>query len=202
MDIRKVGLVAVFCLMPAVCFAADDTAQLKQQVTQLQAQVEQLQQQLAQKSDDSAWAPYSSAYAFDPFREMELMHRQMNRMMQGGAMPKMDLFQANVDMDRTDTQYTVTIDLPGMEKDNINVEVKDGVLQVSGDRTSTSEENKGGKYFRKERSFGRFMQNVALPDDAKADRIEAQYNNGVLKVVIPREKQEEPKVQAKKIPIK
>ena len=195
-------VVGVCAFFPLTGYGADDnTAQLKQQVEHLQQQVAQLQQQLADQNQPSP-VNYYATDVMDPFLEMDRMQRQMSRMMRSTMMPSMNVFQTKVDMKQTDQQYVVTIDLPGMQKDNINVEVKKGMLLVSGERNSEVEETKGNQFFRKERSFGHFSQSIPLPDDAKADLIDAQYDNGVLKVTIPREKKDSKKVDSRKIMIK
>ena len=89
-----------------------------------------------------------------------------------------------------------------MEKDKINVEVKNGMLIVSGDRNSEVQENKPNQFYLQERSFGHFLKTMPLPDDAKTDSIEAQYNNGVLTVKIARNKPSNPSSGAQKIRVK
>lgn len=195
-------MVVVPAVFPLISWAADETPQLKQQVEQLQAQVSQLQKQLAEQNKQNPPDFYSPVDDLDPFREMERMQRQMSRMMQNTMMPNINVFQTKMDIKQTDTQYVVTMDLPGMQKEHINVEVKNKMLVVSGDRNSEVEETKGNQFFRKERSFGHFLQSVPLPDDAKSDLIDAQYENGVLKVIIPREKKDIKKVDSRKITIK
>ncbi len=194
-------LVVAFVVLSSRSFA-DDTAQLKQQIEQLQKQVSQLQSQITAQDQKNQPDEGFAANDFDPFREMERMQRRMNRMMQGSTMPVMDMFKTNVDMKQTDQHYIVMMDLPGMQKDNINVEVKKGILIVSGERNSEIEETKGNQFFRKERSFGHFSQSIPLLDDAKADLIDAQYENGVLKVTIPREKKDSKKADSRKVIIK
>ena len=77
-----------------------------------------------------------------------------------------------------------------MDKDKINVENKNGMLTISGERQSETKDNKNNQYYSQERSFGSFMQSIPLPDDAKTDQIEAKYKDGVLTVTIARERRE------------
>jgi HSP20 family protein len=114
---------------------------------------------------------------------MQMMERQMSEMMRENTID----FDPHEDVKQTPDAYIISMDIPGMEKDKINVEVKSGMLIVSGERTGEVKEEKN-KFYRQERSFGHFYRAIALPEDAKADTIDAQYNNGVLVVKVQREK--------------
>jgi HSP20 family protein len=185
----------------------DETAQLKMQVAQLQGQVKELQDELGktkqQQAQQSSGTPsYRSVQEWDPFRDMALMQEHMQNLMQA-HLTQPEVFDAKSDIQQTDKSYIVTIDLPGMEKDKINVQLEEGMLVVSGERSSeTKEEDKGNQFYRQQRSFGHFMQAIPLPEDAKAESIDAQYNNGVLTVTIAREKKAEKKPESKKITVK
>lgn len=133
---------------------------------------------------------------YDPFYEMEHIQQRMNRMFHDSFSRAMDLsgptflsqhtfFEPEIDINESGTHYVVKLDLPGMEKDQINVEVKDHFLVVSGNRKIEKEEtDKDGKFYRAERSFGSFSRAVPLPADANQDDIQAEYKNGVLSVKI------------------
>ena len=169
---------------------ADDTAQLKEQIQALQNRVDQLESELANKQQ---WE--------DPFVQMVRMREQMNRRMRQ-AFADTGAFTPKMDMKQTNQQYIITMDVPGMDKDKINVEIKGGMLVVSGERRSETQDNKNNQYYRKERSFGSFMQAIPLPGDAQADQIEAKYKNGVLTVTVARVKKEEKKSGSEKIMVK
>jgi HSP20 family protein len=89
-----------------------------------------------------------------------------------------------------------------MDKNKIDVEVKEHMLIISGERKSEAEDTKGNQYYRQELSFGSFTQAVPLPEDAVVDKIDAKYNNGVLTVIFPREKKEEKNPGSQKIFVK
>jgi HSP20 family protein len=76
-------------------------------------------------------------------------------------------------------------DLPGLSEDDIEIEVKDGVLTLAGERKAENEEKADG-YYRVERSFGRFSRTLALPDGIDPDKIAAEFDRGVLEVRIPK----------------
>ena len=96
--------------------------------------------------------------------------------------------------------YHVEVDLPGMKKDDINIQIEDNTLIVSGER-KVKEEIKEENYYKVESSFGKFSRSFSLPDDADIENIHAQSQDGVLEVTVP--KLEVQKVEkTKKIEIK
>jgi HSP20 family protein len=78
----------------------------------------------------------------------------------------------------------VRADLPGLNKEDIKVEVTDDGLVIQGERKREHEE-KGEGYYRSERSYGRFYRLIPLPDDINLDQVRAQFNNGVLEITAP-----------------
>jgi len=179
---------------------ANETQDLKNQVQALQQRVDELQKQLANQSGQPVVQPAGvNMYdQWDPFEQMSMMEHQMNQVMKNNMID----FNPREDIKQTPDAYIINMDIPGMEKDKINVEVKNGMLIVSGDRNSEVKENKPNQFYRQERSFGHFFRTMPLPDDAKTDSIEAQYNNGVLTVKILRNKTSNPSAGAEKIKIR
>ena len=91
-----------------------------------------------------------------------------------------------VDIKEDDKSFTLLADIPGVEPDEIEVTMDNGVLTVKGERKSekkTEEEN----YKRVERQYGVFYRRFSLPDTANADEIEAHSEHGVLKITIPKQ---------------
>jgi HSP20 family protein len=95
--------------------------------------------------------------------------------------------------------YHVELDLPGMKKEDINVDVKDNVLTISGER-KTNEEIEKEDYYRIESSYGKFERSFTLPKNVDVENIHAESQDGVLEVIIP--KLEKVEKQPKKIEIK
>lgn len=155
-----------------------------------------LQNLLKRSLPTTNWSPFDSDW--DPFSEMDRMQKEMNRMFRdsfwrGLGSQKFSLFNKNrffdleTDIKETKSAYKITMDIPGMDKQKINIETKDNTLVVSGERRSESEENKWNTFFRRERSYGYFHRAVPLPEDARADKIKADYKRGVLKITIPKD---------------
>ena len=105
----------------------------------------------------------------------------------------------SLELHETDGQITVTAELPGMDEKDIDISVADQMLTISGEKKSEFEERKGESY-RSERSYGRFSRSISLPFDIDANKVEAKYDKGVLKLTIP--KPAEAKAKTKKIAIK
>src|SRR5690606_42015986 len=82
-------------------------------------------------------------------------------------------------------------DLPGLDRDDIQIEVSDNVLTISGERRDESEEKREG-YHRVERSFGRFQRSVELPEGIAAEDVRAKFDRGVLEVRIPKPAEHKP----------
>lgn len=95
--------------------------------------------------------------------------------------------------------YHVEVDLPGMKKEDINIDVKDNVITISGERKS-KEEIKEDEYYKIESSYGKFERSFTLPENVDIENIHAQAENGVLEVVIPKLNKQES--EHKKIEIK
>jgi HSP20 family protein len=103
------------------------------------------------------------------------------------------------DMYEKDNVLVVKVDLPGIKKEDIQVTVDDGDLVVRGE-SKTESEVKEEHYYRLERGTGHFYRRLALPFDAKAEMIEANFGDGVLEVRIPRPATAK-KPEPQKIPI-
>ena len=84
--------------------------------------------------------------------------------------------------------YELAIELPGLEDKDIEVELADDILKISGEKQKETEE-KCADCLISERSYGRFQRRMTLPSDADPDRIEAKYRRGVLKVTIGKDKE-------------
>jgi HSP20 family protein len=137
------------------------------------------------------------------FREMERVLEEFNEEFDYPLWPSMltspPRFPA-IDVREEEKQYGVMADLPGMSRDEVNVLVGDGILDISAKRQQESEEEKEG-YVRKERGYYSFHRRLALPEDADEEGVDAKLDEGVLKLSIPKKKKEE-KETKKKVEVK
>ncbi|KAG2673309.1 hypothetical protein I3843_13G071500 [Carya illinoinensis] len=108
---------------------------------------------------------------------------------------------ANIQIDWKETPkaHLLKADLPGLKKKEVKVEVEDGrVLQISGERNSENKD-KNDTWHRLERSSGKFLRSLRLPENAKMNQINATMENGVLTVTIPKEEVKKPDVRTVEI---
>lgn len=91
----------------------------------------------------------------------------------------------SVNVKETKEAFKLEIAAPGMKKSDFNIEVQDGTLIISAE-TKSEKEEKGERYTRKEFNFNSFSRSFWLPENVKTDDIKAQYNDGLLKVTVPR----------------
>ena len=114
------------------------------------------------------------------------------------AMQKMSPTLMRTDIKETDGGYELTIDLPGFKKDDVQAELKDGYLTINAQTQGESEdEDEQGTYVRKERFSGKCSRTFYVGDDVEEDDIKAKFEDGVLKIAVPK-KQEQPKLEEKK----
>jgi HSP20 family protein len=139
---------------------------------------------------------------WEPVRELHTMQNEMNRLFNtffdsptpsnGRSKAVARRWIPAMDVVETDGHYVLRADLPGLSEDDVKIEVEDNVLTIKGERKS-EDEHKGDGYYRVERSFGSFSRSVTLPEGVDADSIEANFDNGVLEVQIPKPEQPKPR---------
>ena len=88
--------------------------------------------------------------------------------------------------------YLMTVELPGVKLDDLEITLEDSLLTIQGERQFTSESSEE-QYHRVERRYGSFRRSITLPSQVKADAIEASFENGVLEVVVPKAEEAKPK---------
>ena len=101
-----------------------------------------------------------------------------------GSLLKTD-FTPSVNTREGEHAYHVEVDLPGVKKDDINVDVKDNIVTISGERKS-KKEVKEEDYYKVESSYGKFERSFTLPENVDVENIHAESQDGVLEVVIPK----------------
>lgn len=138
----------------------------------------------------------------DPFEEFDAMSRRMSNMMRRAfimATPIMQQvrqaadpdfigsFSPAIDLEDTEDAYIVRTDLPGLEKDKINLTVANNMLTIEGVRQTskeTTDQNRG--FYAQERSYGSFARSLPLPGPVDESKISAEYTNGVLTITLPK----------------
>lgn len=97
-----------------------------------------------------------------------------------------------VDIEQSEDEFLITADLPGVDEQNIDITVEDGVLTISGHREESKEAKQEGAILR-ERSYGSFRRSFRLGRNVNSQKIEASYKNGVLTVVLPKAEEVKPR---------
>jgi len=144
-----------------------------------------------------------SIVTFSPFHELHRFAEQMDRMWDSnqGAGNFGSSFSVPLDIWEQDGNLYVKAAIPGVDPENIELNVENGVLTLSGEFKNEQEvEGKDKKYYHREFRYGRFSRSITLPDDVDPDRIEAEYNNGFITVRVPRNQKQAP--QAKRLQIR
>ncbi len=136
---------------------------------------------------------------WEPLRELSSLQTEMNRLFSaafdaptagggGGARrwtPAMDLVEI-------DEAFVLRADLPGLGEDDVNIELEDNVLTVSGERKAEHEDKREG-FYRMERSYGSFSRSLTLPKGVDPEAVNASFDRGVLEVRIPKPEQRKPR---------
>ncbi|MDH3356001.1 MAG: Hsp20/alpha crystallin family protein [Desulfobacteraceae bacterium] len=137
---------------------------------------------------------------WNPTRDMFSLRHQMNHLFDDVFRPavrgdsKLSMWDWNptVDIYDNDENIVIKAELPGIEKKDIVIDVKDGVLTLKGER-SFDNEVKEKKYYCRERTFGKFERVFRLPAKVDPEKISADYKDGVLKIDIPKPEEQKPK---------
>ncbi len=128
--------------------------------------------------------------SFLPLRMVNRFEDQMEDLMdrflggEGGWL-RGDGFLPRVDLVENDNQFEVVVDLPGLKPEEVDLELKDGDLWITGKREEETEE-KGKTLHRIERRHGSFQRMVPLPKSIDEEKIEARFENGVMKITLPK----------------
>jgi HSP20 family protein len=121
-----------------------------------------------------------------PLSELELMSERMRRMLDqtfGGLLAEPLGWSPPVDIEEQDGAYVVEADLPGVKREDVNIELVGNELTISGE---IKEREREGIFRRRTRRVGRFEYRVKLPDQTDPERVEAKLNEGVLTVRVPK----------------
>jgi HSP20 family protein len=138
--------------------------------------------------------PASRPAPWDPFRELEELREQIDRLLADvGTRPGLQataVWSPPVDLEETDDAWVVEADLPGVKKRDVTVEVRDSELAIHGE---VKERERTGILRRRMRRTGQFDYRVTLPGDVDDEHIEAELHDGVLTVRIPKPARAQPR---------
>jgi HSP20 family protein len=140
---------------------------------------------------------------WNPFREMEDMQRRVSSMLDLNPFRRSSLTTDDenisvpewaplVDIAEDEREYLIKVELPEVKREEVKVTVEGGTLTIAGERKAEKEE-KGRKFHRVERYYGRFERSFSIPDDAEAANVKAEFKDGVLRVHLAKSEKARPK---------
>ena len=137
---------------------------------------------------------------WNPLREMTTMHNRLNRLVNEPFFRthrfddelSFGLWNPAVDLYEKDDNFVIKAELPGVDKKDITIDLKDRVLTLSGER-SYDNEVKEENYYRRERAYGKFQRVFTLPADVDSDKIKAEFKDGVLEIEVPKPEEKKAK---------
>jgi HSP20 family protein len=135
---------------------------------------------------------------WEPLRELTTLQNEMNRLFgqvfetPANGPSTMRRWMPAMDLVETEGHFVLRADLPGLSEEDVNIELEDRVLTISGERKSEHESAKDG-YHRIERAFGSFSRSLTLPEGTNPEGVEANFDRGVLEVRIPKPEERKPR---------
>ncbi|MBN2055304.1 Hsp20/alpha crystallin family protein [bacterium] len=136
---------------------------------------------------------------WNPFREFETLQDRMNRVFNDALVTgrgEENLFEGKwlpaVDVYEDEDQIRLMVEIPGIPKEDIDIQLHDNVLTIKGERKFDKEE-KRDNYHRIERGFGTFSRSFTIPNDVQRDKVAANYKDGVLTLTLPKAEETKPK---------
>jgi HSP20 family protein len=140
-----------------------------------------------QSPEVSNWTPFNRlATIRDEFdRLFDFAWPSRDTGLLGGWSPALDVYDDK-------NNLVVTLEVPGMKKEEIDISLRDGMLTVSGERKDEREQTEG-QAFRSERYFGKFQRSLSLPTAVEANKVKASYKDGILTITLPKAEEAKPK---------
>jgi HSP20 family protein len=136
---------------------------------------------------------------WDPFRDLLSIQEEMNQLFNrafgrsfGETGETARVWAPALDISERKDAYVVTVEVPGVKQEDIDITLEDGLLTIAGERKQT-QESSDEQFHRVERRYGAFRRSITLPSQVQADAIEASYDNGVLEVLLPKAEEAKPK---------
>jgi HSP20 family protein len=136
---------------------------------------------------------------WDPFRDMVTLREKMNRMFEdvfAGRSEDKELSASTwapaVDIFETESELMMTVEVPGIDEKDIEIKIEDNTLTLKGER-KFEKETKEENYHRIERSYGSFYRAFTLPNSIDPDKIQAEHENGVLKITMAKRQELKPR---------
>ena len=132
------------------------------------------------------------AFGWNPFRELARIEQELNKVFnelvptpKSGELVEVTTWNPRVDVYEKDNKLIIEAEIPGAKKEDVEVKIKDNAVVIKGE-VKREEEEKDKTYYRTERFYGVFERVIPLPVEVKAEEAKASFENGVLKIEIPK----------------
>ena len=134
----------------------------------------------------------------DPFSSLRQLQDEINELFDLDRFPTSAglfdrAFSPSIDMIEEKDNFTVVCEAPGMNEDDLDVNISSNVLTIKGKKADSEEEENKGRYYRKEIWSGSFQRTISLPSSVDNQKISAELKNGMLKVILPKREESKPK---------
>jgi HSP20 family protein len=134
---------------------------------------------------------------WNPLREALSLQDKMNQLFGGTLMRRGEdwtgAWNPAVDIFEDENKLVVKAELPGVDKNDISVDIQNGVLTIKAERRDEHEEKDGCNFYRREMSYGKFVRSFSVSPDVLTDNIKAEHTNGVLTIEVPKPEARKPK---------
>jgi HSP20 family protein len=136
---------------------------------------------------------------WDPFRDIVTLREKMNRLFEDAVTARGEekemissTWTPSVDIYETENEIILTAEVPGIDEKDIDIKIENNTLSLQGER-KFEKETKEENYHRIERSYGSFFRSFTIPHNVDQDRIEAEHESGVLRILMPKKPETKPK---------
>jgi len=142
--------------------------------------------------------PFRDLMTFDPFADLTTLQQRVNRLFEevfprsGRTGLAVGTWAPSVDIYEQPEEIVIEAELPGLTKDNVSVNLENNLLTIQGERRLAHEDNREN-YHRIERAYGSFLRSFTLPSHVNAEKIDAEFTNGVLRIRLPKREEAKPK---------
>ncbi|MEA5502094.1 Hsp20/alpha crystallin family protein [Halotia wernerae UHCC 0503] len=143
------------------------------------------------------WQPFRDIERLEPFSEVDTLQRQMNRLFDrlmptDGGERMGFAFTPAAELEETDDAIHLKLEVPGLEKKDFNIEAAPESISISGERKSETRTEENG-VTRSEFRYGKFQRVIPLPSQIQNDKVQAEYQNGILRLTLPKAESEKHK---------
>jgi HSP20 family protein len=135
---------------------------------------------------------------WEPFRELGTLQSEMNRLFNtvyegpGGNGGTLRRWLPAMDLVETDDHFVLKMDLPGLSEEDVNIELEDSTLTITGERKAEHEAGNEG-FVRVERAYGAFQRSLTLPKGIDPEAVAAHFDRGVLELRVPKPEERKPR---------